>query len=98
MRHILIYNRRVAFSFHAASMIVCVCQRVSHREIARHAAAGMDFSDIQRELGVATQCGRCEECARGIIEEACCRSGTAVKSSGRERLSAPPPLLSQGCA
>lgn len=50
-------------------MIVCVCKRVSDREIARHAAAGMDFDDIQRMLGVATQCGRCEGCARDVIEK-----------------------------
>lgn len=50
-------------------MIVCVCKRVSDREIARHASAGMDFDDIQRQLGVATQCGRCEGCARDVVEK-----------------------------
>lgn len=48
-------------------MIVCVCRRVSDREIARHARAGMDFDTIQFELGVATQCGRCEACARDVV-------------------------------
>jgi hypothetical protein len=32
------------------AMIVCVCNRISDREIARHVHAGMDFSDIQLEL------------------------------------------------
>ena len=50
-------------------MIVCVCHRVSDREIARHARAGMDFSDIQLELGVATQCGQCESCARDVVSQ-----------------------------
>lgn len=50
-------------------MIVCVCHRISDREIARHARAGMDFSDIQLELGVATQCGQCETCARDIVSQ-----------------------------
>jgi len=50
-------------------MIVCVCRRVSDREIARHARAGMDFDDIQFELGVATQCGQCEGCARDVIAQ-----------------------------
>ena len=50
-------------------MIVCVCHRVSDREIARHVHAGMDFSDLQLELGVATQCGRCEGCAREVVEQ-----------------------------
>lgn len=50
-------------------MIVCVCHRVSDREIARHVRAGMDFSDIQLELGVATQCGQCECAAREIVDQ-----------------------------
>ncbi len=50
-------------------MIVCVCHRISDRDIARHVRAGMDFSDIQLELGVATQCGRCEGCARDIVDQ-----------------------------
>ena len=50
-------------------MIVCVCKRVSDREIVRHAHAGMDFDAIQFELGVATQCGRCEGCARAIVAQ-----------------------------
>lgn len=50
-------------------MIVCICQRVSDRDIARHARAGMGFDDIQLELGVATQCGRCEGCAREVIAQ-----------------------------
>ncbi|MEJ7931291.1 (2Fe-2S)-binding protein [Ramlibacter sp. AN1015] len=52
-------------------MIVCVCHRVSDREIARHVHAGMDFSDIQLELGVATQCGQCESCAREVVAQCC---------------------------
>ena len=50
-------------------MIVCVCKRVSDREIARHVRAGMGFDDIQFELGVATQCGKCEECARDVVAQ-----------------------------
>jgi bacterioferritin-associated ferredoxin len=50
-------------------MIVCVCRRISDREIARSARAGMSFDDIQMELGVATQCGRCEDCARDVVAQ-----------------------------
>lgn len=57
-------------------MIVCVCRRVSDREIARHARAGMSFDDIQFELGVATQCGNCESCARDVVAQ--CNSGHPV--------------------
>ena len=54
-------------------MIVCVCRRISDREIARHARAGMSFDEIQFELGVATQCGSCEDCARDVVAQ-CCNS------------------------
>ena len=50
-------------------MIVCVCRRISDREIARHARAGMSFDEVQMELGVATQCGRCEGCARDVMAQ-----------------------------
>jgi len=57
-------------------MIVCVCRRVSDKTIAQCARAGMAFDDIQLELGVATQCGRCEGCARQVFAE--CTPGQAV--------------------
>ena len=50
-------------------MIVCVCHRISDREIARHARAGMGFDEIQLELGVATHCGQCENCARDVVAQ-----------------------------
>ena len=59
-------------------MIVCVCHRVSDREIARHAHAGMSFDEIQFELGVATQCGRCETCARDVVAKCCARGNQAA--------------------
>ena len=59
-------------------MIVCVCRRVSDREIARHARAGMGFDDIQFELGVATQCGQCEGCARDIVAQCCATQPVAA--------------------
>ena len=59
-------------------MIVCVCNRVSDREIARHVRAGMNFNDIQLELGVATECGRCEGCAREVVAQCSATSPTAA--------------------
>ena len=71
MRSVRIYNQAFINSqpFLPAAMIVCVCHRVSDREIARHARAGMGFDDIQFELGVATQCGQCEGCAREVFAQ-----------------------------
>ena len=62
-------------------MIVCVCHRVSDRDIARHVHAGMDFSDIQLELGVATQCGNCESCAREVVAQCSPRHPVAALQS-----------------
>ena len=59
-------------------MIVCVCNRVSDREIARHVRAGLNFNDIQLELGVATQCGRCEGCARAVVDQCSASAPTAA--------------------
>lgn len=50
-------------------MIVCVCRRISDREIARYAHAGMGFDEIQFELGIATQCGCCESSARAVVTQ-----------------------------
>jgi len=50
-------------------MIVCICRRISDSQIVRHAKAGMNFDEIQFELGVATQCGKCESCAREVVAQ-----------------------------
>ncbi len=59
-------------------MIVCVCKRVSDREIHRHVRAGLGFDEIQFELGVATQCGKCEDCARDVIAQCNCSNPVAA--------------------
>jgi len=53
-------------------MIVCVCRRVSDRDIHRAARDGVaSFDDMQDELGVATACGACLDCARETWAQAC---------------------------
>ncbi len=56
-------------------MIVCVCKNISDKAISAKVHEGLSFDDIQFELGVATQCGKCEECARNIVN---------LRSSARE--------------
>ncbi|MEP7301584.1 MAG: (2Fe-2S)-binding protein [Caldimonas sp.] len=52
-------------------MIVCVCRRVSEQQIRRAAAEGaVSLECLQFELGVATQCGRCADCASRILCDA----------------------------
>jgi bacterioferritin-associated ferredoxin len=59
-------------------VIVCVCRRVSDRDIRRAVQEGASsFDELQRELGVATVCGRCRECAQDTLDRAC---GTACAS------------------
>ena len=66
-------------------MIVCVCRRISDREITRHAKAGMSFDDIQFELGVATQCGSCEGCARDIVNPCSATAPVAALRGQQDR-------------
>jgi bacterioferritin-associated ferredoxin len=51
-------------------MIVCVCHRISHREIERHAVACDSFDELQFNTGIATGCGRCGDCARAVFDDA----------------------------
>ena len=52
-------------------MIVCVCARVSDRQIRQAACEGAHSLEcLQAGLGVATCCGRCADCASGILAEA----------------------------
>jgi bacterioferritin-associated ferredoxin len=45
-------------------MIVCICHRISDRDIVRATREGCaSFDELQLELGVATSCGRCRDCA-----------------------------------
>lgn len=61
-------------------MIVCVCHRVSDREIARHARQGCtSFEALQFETGVSTCCGCCESCAREVFHEAQAKGSTQIE-------------------
>jgi bacterioferritin-associated ferredoxin len=50
------------------TMIVCICHRVSDRDIANAVRHGCtSFASLQDELGVATRCGACADCARKTL-------------------------------
>ncbi|MFY7865219.1 (2Fe-2S)-binding protein [Roseateles sp.] len=52
-------------------MIVCLCRRVSDRDIRRQVEAGVhNFDLLQDETGVASACGCCHDCAREVFDEA----------------------------
>jgi bacterioferritin-associated ferredoxin len=53
-------------------MIVCICQRVSDRDIVRVVREGARcFESVQIETGVAVRCGCCGDCAREVFDKAC---------------------------
>ncbi|MBI3369986.1 MAG: (2Fe-2S)-binding protein [Burkholderiales bacterium] len=57
-------------------MIVCICHRVSDRDIVREARAGCaSFDELQDELRVGTGCGACLDCAKATFADA---SGAAT--------------------
>jgi bacterioferritin-associated ferredoxin len=60
-------------------VIVCVCHRVSDRDIEREVRHGCtSFEELQDELRVATACGRCGDCARDTFAAArACRPTAA---------------------
>lgn len=52
-------------------MIVCVCHRVSDRDITRAVHEGCTtFEDLQDELRCGTNCGRCLGCAEEMFDDA----------------------------
>lgn len=60
-------------------MIVCLCHRVSDRDIAREARAGCgSFEELQDELRVATGCGSCLEHARATFSQHCAGGSSTI--------------------
>ncbi len=60
-------------------MIVCVCHRISDRDIEREVRHGCaSFEMLQDELNVGTACGACSDCARGTFDRAsvCARAAS----------------------
>ena len=51
-------------------MIICLCHKVSDRDIARQVAGGCrDFDTLQEQTSVATACGACTDCALDLMHE-----------------------------
>ncbi|WP_418315958.1 (2Fe-2S)-binding protein [Piscinibacter sakaiensis] len=64
-------------------MIVCICARVSDRQIRQAAADGAHSLEcLQIDLGVAMKCGNCADCAVKVLGEAC--GGAAAKAGSHQ--------------
>lgn len=49
-------------------MIVCVCKRISDLQIRQAVCDGCHtMEQLRDELGVASQCGRCGDCALEVV-------------------------------
>ena len=52
-------------------MYVCICNGVTDRDIQEAASRGArTVKDLRRELGVASDCGKCASCAKEVLREA----------------------------
>lgn len=52
-------------------MFICICNKVTDSQIRDACAQGASSVDcLKNRLKVATCCGRCEDCARGVLEDA----------------------------
>jgi len=51
-------------------MYVCICNAITDKQIRQAAEAGVrDLWSLQKELGVASNCGACKEMASDILRE-----------------------------
>jgi bacterioferritin-associated ferredoxin len=52
-------------------MIVCLCHRITDRDIHRAVASGVHcFEVLQDDTRVASSCGCCHDCAREVFDAA----------------------------
>jgi len=52
-------------------MIVCLCHRITDRDIHRAVASGVRcFEVLQDDTRVASSCGCCHDCARDVFDAA----------------------------
>lgn len=69
-------------------MIVCLCHRISDRDIQREVRAGTTcFERLQDETRVASSCGCCHDCAREVFDAAvgpCSRAAAAPVAAALE--------------
>lgn len=53
-------------------MYVCICRAVTDNHIHEAVQGGArTLKDLRRDLGIASDCGRCASCARECLQEAC---------------------------
>lgn len=72
-------------------MIVCLCHRISDRDIQRAVREGVScFDRLQDDCRVASSCGCCHDCAREVFDSAVQARGDAA--NGRRVITISPQL------
>ena len=63
-------------------MIVCICHRISDRDIVAAVRSGTTcFEVLQDDTRLASSCGCCHDCAKEVFDTACaqaCKGGAAA--------------------
>jgi bacterioferritin-associated ferredoxin len=65
-------------------MYVCLCHNVTDTDI-RHLVRTegvCSMRELRQHLGVATQCGKCAQCAKHVLNEALCAMPADVGCPG----------------
>ncbi len=64
-------------------MYVCLCNAITDREIRGAVALGArSLDDLRSTLGVAACCGRCADCARSVVRDACAEAADCACAGG----------------
>jgi bacterioferritin-associated ferredoxin len=73
-------------------MIVCLCHRVSDRDIVKAVESGTRcFEVLQDDLLVAVSCACCHDCAQEVFDKAC--ESAAGRGGTTDRLTEQPLLF-----
>jgi bacterioferritin-associated ferredoxin len=68
-------------------MIVCLCHRISDRDIVRAVREGVpDFETLQEDTCIARNCGCCHETALEVFEQAMCENASACGAATGHRV------------
>ncbi|QBY04132.1 hypothetical protein E2K93_06920 [Thalassotalea sp. HSM 43] len=61
-------------------MFVCICHQITESDLANAVEQGANtMKEIREQLNVASQCGKCVQFAKQVLEEHNCNYDLAVK-------------------
>jgi len=70
-------------------MFVCVCNAVTEKDIGTAVAEGcQSLRELRQQLGVGACCGRCCDCARGVLQDTLHARASRPSVASPERMAA----------